>query len=299
MRAGIACLLLGAAVIHLLEASDHFTEDPAYGWFFVVAAASQALGAAAIAVLPKPAVVSAIVWVNVAFIALWLLSRTVGVPVGVTAGVRQTVRLPDLAATLLEIGSVASALFLMSSAGSGVSIGYPPAVGLGLAAAAISAFGVGASVVGVRAACSHFNPAYGPLGTVDGHSILPRQFPQARLSTGEQKSLMSGFVVNCGSQDVEVTAVEMVSQTGEAAQVVESSVLPVSRPGPPQGAGPDRSAVVPPTDDRASMAVFSRVKGVSPGFYSINGLRIRYRYRGDAGAQVFATNMAVMVSGGR
>ncbi len=294
-----ACLLLGAAVLHMLEVSEHFEVDPLYGWFFVAVAAGQTLAAGAMIFWRSTSVLYLIAMGNLGVIALWLLTRIAGVPLGIEAGVRQAVEPADVAATFLEVASVLSATYLLSAPVDGARIAYPAAVALGLAGLVVSVAAVSWPVMARRDACTHFNPEYGPLGTVEGHSILPSDNPQTQLSKGETRPILSGLIVNCGGEYVTVTAVEVIADGGDAAQVLETFVMPVQRG--------DRSDVwkgslgnvaVPPTNDHPDLALYSRVKGVAEGFYSINGLRIRYRYRGKSLAQVFATNVAIDIVGG-
>lgn len=295
-----SCLLLGAAVVHFLQISEHFEVEPLYGWFFVALSVSQAAAAGALILWRRRSCLYFIAVGNLGVIAIWIMTRTAGVPFGSEAWIPQAVGRSDLLATFLELASVLAIVYLLSPFADGARMAYPLALALGLTGVTVSGAAVSASVLAARGACSHFNPEFGPLGTVDGHSILPREHPQARLRAGETRSLLSGQLVNCGSDEARVTAVEIVSESGGTAQVLETSVLPLKRDGEPADyKGLNVGGVaVPPTDDRPDLGLFSKVRGISAGFYSINGLRIRYRYRGRSFTQVFATNVAVVVSGG-
>lgn len=55
---------------------------------------------------------------------------------------------------------------------------YPGAMKLGLAGLTVPLALVGLTALKARDACSHFNPEYDPLGTVDGHSLLLRETPE-------------------------------------------------------------------------------------------------------------------------
>lgn len=294
-----SCLLLGAAVVHLLQISEEFEYDPIYGWFFVALTVSQAAAAGALILWRRRSYLY-VATGNLGVIAIWILTRTTGVPFGAEPWSPQAVGRSDLVATFLELASVLAIVYLLSPFADGARMAYPLALALGLTGVTVSGAAVSASVLGARGACSHFNPEFGPFGTVDGHSILPREYPQARLRAGETRSLLSGQLVNCGSDEARVTAVEVVSESGGTAQVLETSALPLKRDGEPTVyEGLDVGGVaVPPTNDRPDLGLFSRVRGISAGFYSINGLRIRYRYRGRSLAQEFATNVAIVVSGG-
>jgi hypothetical protein len=300
LRGLAACLLFGAAVIHMLEISEHFEVDPLYGWFFVAVAGGQTLSAGAMIFWRRRSVLYLVAMGNLGVIALWLLTRTAGVPLRSEAGVRQAAGQTDLAATFLEVASVLIAAYLLSAPLDGTRIPYPAGIALGVVGLVVSVAAVSWPVLGRRETCTHFNPEYGPLGTVDGHSILPRENPKAQLSKGETKPLLSGLIINCGVEHVTVTGVEVISDSGNAAQVLDSFVMPLQKGARPYDwEGPSIGNVaVPPTDDHPDMALYSRVKGVSYGSYSINGLRITYRYRGKALAQVFATNLAIDIAGG-
>jgi hypothetical protein len=300
LRGLTACLLVGAAVIHMLEVSEHFEVDPLYGWFFVVVAGGQTLAAGAMIFWRRRAVLYVVAMGNLGVIALWLLTRTAGVPLGIEAGVRQAAGQPDVAATLLEVASVLIAAYLLSAPLPGKRIPYPAGIALSVVGLVVSIAAVSWPVLGRREACAHFNPEYGPLEAVDGHSIMPRTNPKAQLSKGETKALLSGLIVNCGGEHVTLTGVEVVSDAGNAAQVLDTFVMPLQGGARlDAGEGPSLGNVaVPPTDDHSDLALYSRVKAVSYGSYSINGLRITYRYRGKPLAQVFATNVEIDIAGG-
>lgn len=297
-----SCLLLGAAAIHLLETADHFDIDPWYGWVFISIGVGQAASALMILVRRGRRLFLLTAIGNLLVVGIWILTRTFGVPFGEARGIRSTVEVADGAATLLEIASIVVLCYLMIQPGGGPSgVAFPIAAMGGVGVVAISVAAVTASLYLAREACSHFDPRYGPLGTVDGHSILPRDHPAFELRVGESRPVMSGLVVNCGSEEVIVTGVEIVSEAGPAAEVSTTAVVPLKGSGIPTElpAGRFAPAAVPATSDRPNWAVFSELQGIREGFYSINGLRIRYRYRSESLSQVFATNVAVNVSGER
>lgn len=293
-----ACLLLGASVLHLLEVSDHSEIDPVYGRFFLAVAGAQALAAASVVFWRAGLVLYLVIIGNIGVVAFWLWTRIAGLPIGAQAGVRQAFELADGSAAALEAGAVLGAAYLLW-APAGAVMAYPASVAFILAGLVAPPALIGLTALRAREACLHFNPEYGPLGTVDGHSLLPRDNPRARMLEGETKSLLSGLVVNCGSEPVTITSVEVVSESGDKARVIETSVVPAPGDvGLGGGEGPPVVSVeVPPTGDRPTLALYSRVTGVAGGFYSINGLRIRYRYQGRSLDQVFATNVALEISG--
>jgi hypothetical protein len=90
LRSVVASTLLGAAAIHAAQAPSHLAEWWAAGIAFMVMAAVQALlGAAALRT-------DRWLWqlaqaVSLATLGLWVLSRTVGLPVGPEAGLPEPV----------------------------------------------------------------------------------------------------------------------------------------------------------------------------------------------------------------
>ena len=100
-----AGLSLLAASIHLWVAPEHFEEWWGYGAFFLVAAAAQALYAPLLLRLPTRAVLLAGVAGNLAIVGLYLLTRTVGIPLfGPEAGEVEGIGFADVCATASEAG---------------------------------------------------------------------------------------------------------------------------------------------------------------------------------------------------
>jgi FtsP/CotA-like multicopper oxidase with cupredoxin domain len=101
-----AFFTLGAAAIHAAVMPQHFQEYTLFGVFFLVTALGQAGLAAAL--LYSPSRWLAIVGIegNLALVALWLISRTVGVPIGPDPWRAETVGVADTAATMLELIAV-------------------------------------------------------------------------------------------------------------------------------------------------------------------------------------------------
>lgn len=295
-----SCLQVGAALIHLLETADHFDIDPWYGWTFVAIGVGQLASALAIVVRRRRRVFLLSALGNLLVVGIWIFTRAAGVSWGAGAGVRPTIEVADGAATLLEVASIILLCYLLARTRESGRVALPVAMMIGLGAVATPAVAVAASVYMGREACSHFDPKYGPLGTVDGHSILPREYPATGLRVGESRSVMSGLVVNCGSDEVIVTGVEIISEAGQAAEVSATAVRPLGRAAPDEfPAGDFAPVAVPATNDRPNWAVFSEVRATRSGFYSINGVRIRYRYLSESVSQVFATNVVIEVAGER
>ncbi|HET9612144.1 MAG TPA: hypothetical protein VFP06_21195 [Acidimicrobiales bacterium] len=121
-----ACV--GAAIIHFAYAPAHMDEDAAHGVFFLAAGWAQ-LGAAVALVRGRDTrwPLWAAAAVNAAVAAVWLVSRTVGVP-GSDA---EPVGFPDALATGLEVVAVTAALAALRPALAGRRVGrLDPVVGV-------------------------------------------------------------------------------------------------------------------------------------------------------------------------
>ena len=102
-----AGLAFACALIHLQAAIDHFDETALYGAAFVAVAVAQA-GWGVLAVWsPGRLVPVAGMLLNLAVLAAWVASRTVGLPVGPDAAGPEAAGLLDVVATLNEIAMVA------------------------------------------------------------------------------------------------------------------------------------------------------------------------------------------------
>jgi MFS family permease len=100
-----AALSLLAALIHLWVTPEHFEEWWGYGAFFLVAAASQVLYAPLVLVWPTRIVLLLGIAGNLTIVALYFLTRTVGIPLfGPGAGEVEGVGFIDLCATTSEVG---------------------------------------------------------------------------------------------------------------------------------------------------------------------------------------------------
>jgi hypothetical protein len=100
-----AALSLVAALIHLWVAPEHFEEWWGYGAFFLVTAAAQVHYIPLLLRWPNGVVLLGGIAGNLAIVALYLLTRTVGVPLfGPEAGEVERVGLADVCATASELG---------------------------------------------------------------------------------------------------------------------------------------------------------------------------------------------------
>ncbi len=125
-----------AAAVHLVVVPEHLTEWWVFAAFFVTVAAGQVLTAAAVLWRPLPAYLAMALGGNVLVIVVWVVSRTVGLPVGppvtdMTAGLgdpgrggygAHAVGVPepagvlDVGASVLELVTVVALLVLLPAA---------------------------------------------------------------------------------------------------------------------------------------------------------------------------------------
>jgi hypothetical protein len=102
----VACLL-GADVIHASAVSTH-RYWLAAGVFFAAVAAVEGLLAVVMLVAPSRGLYALALAVSAATVAVWLVSRTAGLPVGPTPGVPLAIDSADAVSTFLEVLTVAA-----------------------------------------------------------------------------------------------------------------------------------------------------------------------------------------------
>jgi hypothetical protein len=98
----VSCLF-GAEAVHIAVMDEHLHEWLLAGLFFLVLAVVEGLLAAALVVAGTPALRWTAVCVSLGTVALWLLTRTAGLPFGPMAGRPEPVGQADMVATLLEL----------------------------------------------------------------------------------------------------------------------------------------------------------------------------------------------------
>jgi hypothetical protein len=102
-----AALSLGAAAIHFAVIGEHFAEYPPYGVAFTAFAWFQVGWAAAFVVRHGRAMAIGAIAVNGGALAVWVVSRTIGLPIGPEPGALEPVGPLDIAAAALEIALIA------------------------------------------------------------------------------------------------------------------------------------------------------------------------------------------------
>lgn len=107
-RLGVAAalFLLGAAAVHFSVVPAHLDEYVPYGVFFIVAALLQAGIAVWLVLRPSRGLAVAGAIASLVLVAVWLVSRTTGLPISPDPWVPEDVGVSDLAATLIELVAI-------------------------------------------------------------------------------------------------------------------------------------------------------------------------------------------------
>jgi hypothetical protein len=135
----------GAGAIHIAVIQAHFDEYWAFGLFFAAAAWLQILWAIWVVARPGRLVALTGIGINGAITAVWVVSRTVGVPLGPEPGMAEPAEFVDIAATSLQVLVILGALGLLSrgamrrEVGRGVLVSSTVVLGLSVAVLATSA----------------------------------------------------------------------------------------------------------------------------------------------------------------
>lgn len=102
-----AALSVAAAMIHAYTMPQHFVEWWGYGVFFLINALAQGAGAVALIGWPRRSIFLVGVAGNLLILAMWAVSRTVGIPLfGPGAGRVESMDLPSVLCVTVEALSV-------------------------------------------------------------------------------------------------------------------------------------------------------------------------------------------------
>lgn len=117
--AACALLSMGAAVIHFAVLGEHWREWWGYGLFFAVAAWLQLAWAAVVVTRPSSRLLGIGAVGSLAIAALWVITRTGGVPAGPAFGESESAAFPDVLATVFEVLLVGLSAVAVVAAGAG------------------------------------------------------------------------------------------------------------------------------------------------------------------------------------
>jgi hypothetical protein len=113
----LALCSAAAATIHFAVVPPHWDEYVPFAVLFAVTGAFQFLWAASVLVRPDRGVLLVGAVVNLGVAAAWVLSRTVGMPIGPEAWTPEAVGVVDVVATLFEVAIVVGSVALLYPAG--------------------------------------------------------------------------------------------------------------------------------------------------------------------------------------
>jgi hypothetical protein len=111
LLASLAALSIGAAIIHCVVIVEHWREHWSYGAFFCASAIAQLVWAVWVLLAPSRIIFLLGALGNAGIVVMWIVSRTVGIPLGPEAGEREAVAFADTLATAFEILLVVGALY--------------------------------------------------------------------------------------------------------------------------------------------------------------------------------------------
>jgi hypothetical protein len=113
IRFAVALCSAAAATVHFAVLPEHAKEYWAFGAFFLASGAAQLAWAAVLVRRPSRVVLWLGAAGNLAIVAIWIASRTRGLPFGPEAGEAEAVTLTDLLATASELVVVAGCTILL------------------------------------------------------------------------------------------------------------------------------------------------------------------------------------------
>jgi hypothetical protein len=108
-----ALLSVGAGYVHFAYAESHFEDWWAYGAFFVAAGNLQAIFAALLVWRPRAWLPLAGIAGNLAIVAVYVISRTNGVPLGPHARVVEDAGAVDWATTAAQVAIIAALIAML------------------------------------------------------------------------------------------------------------------------------------------------------------------------------------------
>ena len=110
----LATLSAGAAAIHFAVIAQHWDEWWLTGAFFLALGLFQLIWALLVLARPSATLYLAGAVVNAAVIAIWVVSRTTGVPIGPEAGEPEAIGFPDALSTAFEALIVTLAVLVVA-----------------------------------------------------------------------------------------------------------------------------------------------------------------------------------------
>jgi hypothetical protein len=97
---------LGAGLVHLAVVQEHVGQWWVYGAFFAVVGAAQILWGLGALARDRAPLLRLVVAGNIALVALWAITRTVGLPIGPEPWTAEAAGRADALCVVLELGTV-------------------------------------------------------------------------------------------------------------------------------------------------------------------------------------------------
>jgi hypothetical protein len=220
---GLVCLVAAAAsiasaAIHFSVIGEHYQEAWYFGVFFMVAAWAQVAWAIAIIVRPTRRILAAGAALQVLLVAIYVWSRTTGLPIGPDPWKPEAFAFVDVMATLLEAVAAGSALVLIFRA-----LDRPPSRRFSFAAVGTAALLIGALTSASLAGASTEMSSMSAMGeaTASGKTLsLATTSPAGNIvwpvSMGEMEKGMQMAGPDCAADPdsgQQQAAVDLVDQT--------------------------------------------------------------------------------------
>ena len=225
---GLAALSVGAAAIHFAVVFEHFAEYTLYGVFFLVISWAQVIWPAVLLWRPSRLWLWLGIAGNAIVIAVYVASRTVGLPFGPDSHHAESVGALDVVSCVLEFGLIVGCAALLWRP----SLADRPAARRGAVARVAALVAVPAVVIAATTAV--MTPGWagpeGPAGMASGTSSGHRVSSQSSSST--VNSGMGDMGTTDGQPDMQMygsTAPPTAAQVLAAAQLIKETDASLKR----------------------------------------------------------------------
>jgi hypothetical protein len=223
---GLAALSVGAAAIHFAVVFEHFAEYALYGFFFLVISWAQLIWPAVLPSRPSRLWLWLGIAGNAIVIAVYVASRTVGLPFGPDSQHAEPVGPLDVMSCILEFGLIAGCAALLWRP----SLADRPVARRGAVARAAALVAVPAAVIAATTAV--MTPGWagpeGPAGMASGTSSSL----SSQSSSSTANSAMGDMGTTDGQPDMQMygsTAPPTAGQVQAAAQLIRETAASLKR----------------------------------------------------------------------
>jgi hypothetical protein len=232
LLAGLAAFSVGAAAIHFAVVFEHFAEYTLYGVFFLVISWAQVIWPAVLLWRPSRLWLWLGIAGNYVVIAVYVVSRTAGIPFGPNLHNPESVGALDVVSCVLEFGLIAGCAALLWRP----SLADRPVARRGVAASVAALVAVPAAVIATTTAV--MTPGWagpeGPAGMASGMSpqSAPAQSAPARSAPGAAAPGMGDMGTTGGHPDMQMygsTAQPTAAQVLAAAKLIQQTDASLKR----------------------------------------------------------------------